>query len=37
MAQRLRKKLHAVKDPRRRLPWPIPPQGAWLQSVLLGH
>ena len=22
---------------RRRLHWPIPPQGAWLKSVLLGH
>ena len=38
IAQRLRKKLQAVKDTRRRrLHWPIPPQGAWLQSVLLGH
>lgn len=38
MAQRLRKQLHAGKETRRRrLHWPIPPQGAWLQSVLLGH
>jgi RNA-directed DNA polymerase len=38
MVQRLRKKLHAVKDMlRRRMHWPIPQQGAWLQSVLLGH
>ena len=38
IAQRLRKKLQAVKDTRRRrLHWPIPQQGAWLQSVLLGH
>jgi RNA-directed DNA polymerase len=37
IAQRLRKKLHAVKEPLRwRMHWPIPPQGAWLQSVLLG-
>jgi hypothetical protein len=37
-AQRLRKKLHAVKETlRRRRHWPIPQQGAWLQSVLLGH
>ena len=38
MAPRLRKKLHAVKETlRRRLHGPLPPQGAWLQSVLLGH
>jgi hypothetical protein len=38
MVQRLRKKLQAVKDTlRRRRHWPIPQQGAWLQSVLLGH
>jgi RNA-directed DNA polymerase len=38
MAQRLRKKLHAVKETRRRrMHWPIPQQGAWLQSVRLGH
>ena len=38
IAQRLRKKLQAVKDTlRRRMHWPIPQQGAWLQSVLLGH
>jgi RNA-directed DNA polymerase len=38
MAQRLRKKLRAVKDTlRRRMHWPIPQQGAWRQSVLLGH
>jgi len=36
IAQRLRKKLHAIKETRR-LPWPIPQQGAWLQSVRLGH
>jgi RNA-directed DNA polymerase len=37
LAQRLRKQLQAVKDLRRqRLHWPIPQQGAWLQSVLLG-
>jgi group II intron reverse transcriptase/maturase len=38
IAQRLRKKLQAVKDTlRRRMHWPIPQQGAWLHSVLLGH
>jgi RNA-directed DNA polymerase len=38
IAQRLRKKLQAVKDTlRRRMHWPIPQQGAWLKSVLLGH
>ena len=38
IAQRLRRKLQAVKETRRRrLHWPIPPQGAWLKSVLLGH
>jgi RNA-directed DNA polymerase len=38
LVQRLRKKLQAVKDRRRRrMHWPIPQQGAWLQSVLLGH
>jgi RNA-directed DNA polymerase len=38
IAQRLRKKRHAVKATRRRrLHWPIPPPGAWLKSVLLGH
>jgi RNA-directed DNA polymerase len=38
IAQRLRKKLPAVKETRRRrLHWPSPQQGAWLQSVLLGH
>jgi hypothetical protein len=38
IAQRLRKKLQAIKDTlRRRLHWPIPQQGAWLKSVLLGH
>jgi RNA-directed DNA polymerase len=37
-AQRLRKTLQAVPETRRRrLPWPIPQQGAWLQSVRLGH
>ena len=34
-AQRLRKKLRAVQDTRRRrLHWPVPQQGAWLKSVL---
>jgi RNA-directed DNA polymerase len=38
IARRLRKKLQAVKDTlRRRMHWPIPQQGAWLKSVLLGH
>src|SRR5262245_58560064 len=38
IAQRLRKKRHAVKETLRwRLHWPIPQQGAWLPSVLLGH
>ena len=38
IAQRLRKKLQAVKETlRRRMHWPIPQQGAWLKSVLLGH
>jgi group II intron reverse transcriptase/maturase len=38
LARRLRKKLQAVKDTlRRRRHWPIPQQGAWLKSVLLGH
>ena len=38
IAQRLRKQLPAVKDTRRRrLHGPMPPQGAWLHSVLLGH
>ncbi len=38
IAQRLRKKRQAVKDTlRRRMHWPIPQQGAWLKSVLLGH
>ena len=38
IAQRLRKKWQAVKDAlRRRMHWPIPQQGAWLKSVLLGH
>jgi hypothetical protein len=36
IAQRLRKKLHAGKETRRRMHWPSPPPGAWLQSVLLG-
>jgi RNA-directed DNA polymerase len=37
MARRLRKKLQAINDlRRRRLHWPIPQQGAWLKSVLLG-
>jgi RNA-directed DNA polymerase len=38
IAQRLRRKLQAVKETlRRRMHWPIPQQGAWLKSVLLGH
>jgi RNA-directed DNA polymerase len=38
MAQRRRKTRQAVKDTRRRrMHWPLPQQGAWLQSVLLGH
>jgi hypothetical protein len=38
IAQRVRRKLQAVKETRRRrMHWPIPQQGAWLQSVLLGH
>src|SRR5215471_19556903 len=38
MAQRLRKKLQAVKETlRRRMHWPIPQQGAWRKSVLVGH
>jgi hypothetical protein len=37
LAQRLRKQLPAVPDTlRRRRHGPIPPQGAWLNSVLLG-
>ena len=37
MAQRLRKKLRAVQDlRRRRMHWPLPPQGAGRKSVLLG-
>jgi hypothetical protein len=37
-AQRRRKQLQEVKETlRRRRPWPIPRQGAWLKSVLLGH
>jgi RNA-directed DNA polymerase len=38
LAQRLRKTLQAVQETRRRrMHWPIPPQGAWLTSGLLGH
>jgi group II intron reverse transcriptase/maturase len=38
IAKRLRQKLQGVKDPlRQRMHWPIPQQGAWLRSVLLGH
>jgi group II intron reverse transcriptase/maturase len=38
IVQRLRKKLQAVQETlRRRRPWPIAQQGAWLNSVLLGH
>jgi group II intron reverse transcriptase/maturase len=38
IAKRLRKKLQEVKETlRQRMHWPIPQQGAWLRSVLLGH
>ena len=38
VAKRLRKKLQEVKATlRQRMHWPIPQQGAWLRSVLLGH
>jgi len=38
IAQRRRKKLQAVNDTlRRRMHWPIPQQGAWRKSVLLGQ
>jgi RNA-directed DNA polymerase len=38
MAQRLRQTLQAVQDTlRRRMHWPIPQQGAWWTSVLVGH
>jgi RNA-directed DNA polymerase len=38
IAKRLRKKLQEVKETLRlRMHWPIPRQGAWLKSVLLGH
>jgi RNA-directed DNA polymerase len=38
IAKRLRQKLQDVKDTlRRRMHWPISPQGAWLRSVLRGH
>jgi RNA-directed DNA polymerase len=38
IAKRLRKKLQEVKETlRMRMHWPIPRQGAWLKSVLLGH
>ena len=38
MAKRLRKKLQEVKETlRMRMHWPIPRQGAWLKSVLLGY
>lgn len=38
LAPRLRTKRPAVQEMRRgRLPWPIPPQGAWRHRVLLGH
>jgi hypothetical protein len=38
IARRLCKKRQAVNDTRRRrLHWPLPQQGAWLKSVLLGH
>jgi RNA-directed DNA polymerase len=38
IAKRLRKQLQEGKAPlRQRMHWPIPQQGAWLRSVLLGH
>jgi hypothetical protein len=38
IVQRLRQQRQAVKDARRRRrPWPLPPPGAWLHRVLLGH
>ena len=38
IAKRLRKKLQDIKAAlRERMHWPIPQQGAWLRSVLLGH
>jgi hypothetical protein len=38
MAQRLRSKLAEIKaELRRRRQQPVPTQGAWLRSVLLGH
>jgi RNA-directed DNA polymerase len=37
MVPRLRKQRQAVKNRRRRMHWPLPQQGAWLPSVLLGH
>jgi RNA-directed DNA polymerase len=38
IVKRLRKTLQAVKEMLRlRRHWPIPRQGAWLKSVLLGH
>jgi RNA-directed DNA polymerase len=38
IAQRRRQKLRDVQSTRRmRRHWPIPQQGAWLRSVLLGH
>jgi hypothetical protein len=38
IAQRLRQHLQAVQDTRRRrMPWPIPQQGAWRKRVLLGQ
>lgn len=38
IAKRLRRKLQEVKDTlRQHMHWPIPQQGAWLRSVLLGH
>ena len=38
MAQRFRAKLAEIKaELRRRRPQPVPEQGAWLRSVLLGH
>jgi hypothetical protein len=38
MAQRLRAKLAEVKaELQRRRQQPVPTQGAWLRSVLMGH
>jgi RNA-directed DNA polymerase len=38
IAKRLRQKLQEIRQLlRERMHWPIPQQGAWLRSVLLGH